>query len=123
MQRPRLLARCSLEVHWHPATSLSAAFGDKEGLCFEAALLVIPIGRKSRVFCWTEHGPKHVNNIQSLIVAYRQHGVDPYAYLVDILQRVAEHPASRQSVSLRRVRLLLIVMNPGQSPFTYGPTP
>jgi hypothetical protein len=23
------------------------------------------------------------------------HGVDPYTYLVDVLQRVAEHPASR----------------------------
>jgi len=30
-----------------------------------------------------------------LIVTCRLHGVNPYAYLVDVLQRVSEHPASR----------------------------
>ncbi len=25
----------------------------------------------------------------------RLHGIDPYTYLVDVLQRVAEHPAAR----------------------------
>ena len=33
--------------------------------------------------------------IQSLIVTCRLHGIDPYEYLVDVLQRVGEHPASR----------------------------
>ena len=31
--------------------------------------------------------------LQSLIVTCRLHGVDPYDYLVDVLQRVAQHPA------------------------------
>jgi transposase len=61
----------------------------------ERALRVIPMGRKSWLFCWTELGAKHVGIIQSLIVTCRLHGVDPYTYLVDVLQRVAEHPASR----------------------------
>jgi transposase len=30
-----------------------------------------------------------------LIVTCRLQGIDPYTYLVDVLQRVAEHPASR----------------------------
>jgi transposase len=30
--------------------------------------------------------------IQSLIVTCRLHGIDPYKYLVDVLQRVSEHP-------------------------------
>jgi hypothetical protein len=30
-----------------------------------------------------------------LIVTCRLHGIDPYTYLVDVLQRVAIHPASR----------------------------
>jgi len=30
-----------------------------------------------------------------LIVTCRLHGVDPYTYLADVLQRVAQHPASR----------------------------
>jgi hypothetical protein len=33
-------------------------------------------------------------HVQSLIVTCRLHGVDPYDYLVDVLQRVASHPAA-----------------------------
>jgi len=40
-------------------------------------------------------GAKHVGMIQSLIVTCRLHGVDAYTYLVDVLQRISEHPASR----------------------------
>jgi len=61
----------------------------------ERALRVIPMGRKSWLFCWTELGARHVGIVQSLIVTCRLHGVDPYTYLVDALQRVAEHPATR----------------------------
>jgi hypothetical protein len=32
--------------------------------------------------------------IQSLLVTCRLHGVDSYTYLVDVLQRISEHPAS-----------------------------
>jgi transposase len=61
----------------------------------ERALRVVPMGRKSWLFCWTELGAKHVGIIQSLIVTCRLHGVDPHTYLVDVLQRISEHPASR----------------------------
>lgn len=61
----------------------------------ERALRAIPMGRKNWLFCWTELGAKHVGIMQSLIVTCRLHGVDPYDYLVDVLQRVAQHPASR----------------------------
>jgi transposase len=61
----------------------------------ERALRVIPMGRKNWNFCWTELGAKHVGMIQSLIVTCRLHGIDPYTYLVDVLQRISEHPASR----------------------------
>jgi transposase len=61
----------------------------------ERALRVIPMGRKSWNFCWTELGARYVGIIQSLIVTCRLHDVDPYTYLVDVLQRVGQHPASR----------------------------
>jgi hypothetical protein len=35
----------------------------------------------------------YVGIVQSLIVTCRLHGVDPYDYLVDVLQRVGQHPA------------------------------
>jgi transposase len=61
----------------------------------ERALRVIPMGRKSWLFCWTELGAKHVGIIQSLIVTCRLHGIEPYTYLVDVLQRIGQHPAAR----------------------------
>jgi transposase len=61
----------------------------------ERGLRVIPMGRKNWMFCWTELGAEHVGIMQSLIVTCRLHGIDPYTYLVDVLQRVGVHPASR----------------------------
>jgi transposase len=60
----------------------------------ERALRVIPMGRKNWLFCWTEVGAEYVGIFQSLIVSCKMLGVDPYAYLVDVLQRVADHPKS-----------------------------
>lgn len=61
----------------------------------ERALRTIPMGRKNWMFCWTELGAKHVGIMNSLIVTCRLHQVDPYDYLVDVLQRVGQHPAAR----------------------------
>ena len=33
--------------------------------------------------------------MQSLIATCRLHEIDPYTYLVDVLQRVGQHPATR----------------------------
>ena len=61
----------------------------------ERALRPIPLGRKNWNFCWTELGAKHVGIVQSLIVTCRLHKIDVYTYLVDVLQRVGQHPAAR----------------------------
>ena len=65
----------------------------------ERGLRVIPTGKKNWLFCWTEIGAERVAAIQSLLVTCKLQGVDPYAYLVDVLQRISEHPAS-QAVDL-----------------------
>ena len=61
----------------------------------ERSLRAIPMGRRNWLFCWTELGAKQVGIVQSLLVTCRLHGIDPYTYLVDVLQRVGEHPQSR----------------------------
>lgn len=61
----------------------------------ERALRVIPMGRRNWLFSWTEIGAEHVGIIQSLLVTCKLHGVNPYEYLVDVLQRISTHPASR----------------------------
>jgi transposase len=60
----------------------------------ERGLRVIPMGKKNWLFCWTEIGAELVGIIQSLLVTCRLHQVNPYDYLVDVLQRVDRHPAS-----------------------------
>jgi transposase len=59
----------------------------------ERALRVIPIGRKNYLFCWSEIGAEQLGILQSLMVTCRLQGVNPYHYLVDVLQRVSLHPA------------------------------
>jgi len=61
----------------------------------ERGLRVIPTGKKNWLFCWSEIGAERVGIIQSLLVTCKLQGVDPYTYLVDVLQRISEHPASR----------------------------
>jgi len=60
----------------------------------ERQIRPIAIGRKNWLFCWTEIGAKYVGVAQSLISTCVLHGVDPYTYLVDVLQRVDTHPAA-----------------------------
>ncbi|GIU52721.1 hypothetical protein TUM4438_46090 [Shewanella sairae] len=61
----------------------------------ERALRVIPMGRKNHLFCWTELGAEQLGMLQSLLVTCRLQGINPYTYLVDVLQRVGQHPASQ----------------------------
>jgi len=61
----------------------------------ERGLRPIPIGRRNWLFCWSEVGAEQVGILQSLLSTCRLQGVDPYTYLVDVLQRISLHPASR----------------------------
>jgi transposase len=81
----------------------------------ERALRVIPMGRKNFMFCWTELGTKHIGIAQSLLVTCRLHDVDPYDYLVDVLQRIGQHPASKVEQLTPRVWKTLLAANPLRS--------
>jgi transposase len=59
----------------------------------ERAIRPLAIGKKNWVFCWTEIGAEYVGIIQSLLSTCRVQGIDPYTYLVDVLQRIDTHPA------------------------------
>ena len=81
----------------------------------ERALRVIPMGRKNWLFNWTELGAKHIGIMQSLIVTCRLHDIDPYDYLVDVLQRVAQQPASKVHELTPRLWKTLFASNPLRS--------
>jgi transposase len=52
----------------------------------------IAVGRKNWLFNWTEAGAHDTGVIQSLLATCRLQGVNPYTYLVDVLQRISSHP-------------------------------
>jgi len=82
----------------------------------ERALRVIPMGRKNWLFAWTEVGAKYVGIIHSLLVTCRLHASNPYDYLVDVLQRVGQHPASEVHLLTPRLWKQHFADNPLRSP-------
>lgn len=72
----------------------------------------VPMGRRNWLFAWTEIGV-----IQSLLATCRLHGVDPYTYLVDVPQRVGEHPTACAVELTPRVWKTLFADDPLRSDF------
>jgi hypothetical protein len=81
----------------------------------ERELRPIALGRKNWLFCWTEVGARHVGIIQSLLAACRLQGVDPYVYLVEVLQRVDTHPACEVQLLTPRLWKQHFAANPLRS--------
>ena len=63
--------------------------------CAERALRGVALGRKAWLFCGSDRGGQRAAVLYSLIVTARMNGVDPQAWLADVLARIAEHPARR----------------------------
>ena len=61
----------------------------------EREIRPIAVGRKNWLFCWKEAGARQLSVLYSLISTCRLQGIDPYTYLVDVLQRLNTHPMSR----------------------------
>jgi transposase len=81
----------------------------------ERALRVIPMGKKNWLFSWTELGAKHIGIVQSLLATCRLHDINPYDYLVDVLQCVGQHPASRMHQFTPRIWKEMFADNPLRS--------
>lgn len=101
--------RCGLEVYLHdPDVPIDTNH-------LERALRAVPLGRKNWLFSWTELGARQVGVMHSLIVTCRLHQIDPYDYLVDVLQRVGQHPASRVAELTPRLWKTHFAANPLRS--------
>ena len=61
----------------------------------ERGLRGIALGRKSWLFCGSDRGGQRAAAMYSLIVTAKMNGVDPQAWLADVLSRIAAHPAHR----------------------------
>jgi transposase len=67
------------------------------------------------LFCWTELGAHQIGVMQSLLVTCKLHDIDPYDYLVDVLQRISEHPNSKIEELTPRRWKELFASNPMRS--------
>jgi len=61
----------------------------------ERALRGIALGRKAWLFAGSDRGGERAAVIYSLIVTAKLNGVDPQAWLADVLARIADHPIRR----------------------------
>ena len=61
----------------------------------ERGLRGVALGRKSWLFCGSDRGGRRAAAMYSLIVTAKMNGVDPQAWLADVLARIAAHPAHR----------------------------
>jgi transposase len=61
----------------------------------ERALKCVAIGRKNWLFAGSDRGGKTAATLYSLVVSAKHHGLDPFAYLRDVIDRYSAHPASR----------------------------
>jgi len=61
----------------------------------ERGLRGIALGRKSWLFCGSDRGGQRAAAMYSLIVTAKMNGIDPQAWLADVLSRIADHSVHR----------------------------
>jgi transposase len=61
----------------------------------ERAIRPLALGRKNYLFAGSDSGGRRAATVYTIIETARINGLDPEAYLADILARIADHPASR----------------------------
>ncbi len=61
----------------------------------ERALRGIALGRKAWLFCGSDRGGQRAALMYSLIVTAKMNNIDPQAWLADVLDRIADHPAQK----------------------------
>src|ERR671912_1055533 len=82
--------------HW---TALTRFLGDGR-ICMsnnaaERAVRGIAVGRRNWTFAGSDRGGERAAAIYTLIETCKLNGVDPQAWLADVLARIADHPAKR----------------------------
>jgi hypothetical protein len=68
----------------------------------ERTLRMVAIGRKNWLFVGHDNGGHRAAIIYSLVASCKLCGIDPFAYLRDVLERISTHPASRIAELLPR---------------------
>lgn len=77
-----------------------ARFLDDGRICMtnnaaERRVRTVAIGRKNWTFCGSDRGGHRAAAMYSLIQTCRLNGVDPHAWLRDVIARISDHPQNR----------------------------
>lgn len=82
--------------HWDALIRpLEAGFLEIDNGASERAMKPVAIGRKNWLFAGSDNGGKTAAVLMSLCTTCKDFGVDPFAYLRDVLERVSTHPNRR----------------------------
>jgi transposase len=74
---------------------LEAGFLELDNGACERALKPVALGRKNWLFAGSDNGGRTAAVLMSLCTTCKNFGIDPQAYLRDVLDRISTHPASR----------------------------
>jgi transposase len=61
----------------------------------ERSIRPLVLGRRNYLFAGSDAGGERAANIYTLIATARLNDIDPYWYLRQVLERIAEHPINR----------------------------
>ena len=102
-ERPKALPKSPLGAaigyalhHWDALIRpLEAGFLEIDNGASERAMKPVALGRRNWLFAGSDEGGKTTATLMSVCTSCKDHGVDPFAYLRDVLDRVSTHPNSR----------------------------
>jgi transposase len=81
--------------HWQALTRFAdQGFLNIDNNAAERALRGIALGRKNWLFAGSDEGAKTAAVLYSIVATCKQLGVDPFAYLCDVLARLPNHPTA-----------------------------
>jgi transposase len=82
--------------HWAaPERPLEAGFLELDNGACERAFKPVALGRKNWLFAGSDRGGETAAVLMSLCTTCKALGIDPQAYLRDVLDRISTHPARR----------------------------
>ena len=82
--------------HWRALIRpLEAGFLEIDNGASERAMKPVALGRKNWLFAGSDEGGRTAATLMSLCATCKDLGVDPFAYLRDVLGRVSTHPHNR----------------------------
>jgi transposase len=63
----------------------------------ERALRAVVTGRKNWLFCGSDAGGERAAILYTVVATCKAHGIDPWAYMRDVLERIPDHPNRRRA--------------------------